>query len=488
VIKRGDYTFDRKGFYFAFLFVLLLVIVVNVAHYDTILAVSVFTNKSSVRVIPTQLPLAPKAAAAEVKLASAMPQRIINKLTIADTVPEEGKFIAADLVNMKLFLYQDGKEVEEYPIKTKGRPGTAWETPSGFYSIQTKEENHFSSIGKVYMPYSMQFYGNYFIHGWTYYPDGTPTAATFSGGCIKLETEDAKKVFAFADVGTKVFVYDATKAEPPPTLSLQPMPVPHINAPSFLVADIDTGDVYAEAGQGEPRPIASVTKLMTALVANEVISFDKKVSVSEGGLVNPPILEATTTKTFLVGDLLYPLLMQSSNLIADSLASYYSKKSFVRWMNTTAKAIGMTATTYADPSGISADNISTTDDLFRLAVYLSNKKSFVLKITNTPLKTIAAEDGSTYQIKNVNGPADTPPFEGGKVGHTTAASDTMLSVLSVKVNDVSRRIAVIVLGSDNQSEDTKKLAEWITAAAQKPTEQSACAACALPPVYRTVEI
>src|SRR5262249_36028628 len=162
--------------------------------------------------------------------------------------------------------------------------------------------------------YSMQFYGNYFIHGWTYYPDGTPTAATFSGGCIKLETENAEKVFAFADVGTKVFVYDPPQGEPPPSLSLASMPVPEINAPSYLVADIDTGDVYVEREANVKRPIASVTKLMTALVANEVISFDKKVSVSEGSLVNPPIIEATTTKTFLIGDLLYPLLMQSSNL------------------------------------------------------------------------------------------------------------------------------------------------------------------------------
>lgn len=485
-MRTGDINFDRKGFHFSLAFLSLCLIIGCIAYYDTLLGIAYVEQSSTPSIVSvTDQPLIPTAVAAE--LASTTPQRVINRLTIADTVPREGKFIAADLVHMNLQLYQNGTQVGEYPIKTKGRPGTPWETPSGFYNIQTKEKNHFSSIGKVYMPFSMQFYGNYFIHGWTYYPDGTPTAATFSGGCIKLETADAEQVFAFADVGTKVFVYDSNREEPPPSLSLDlSTPLPEINAPAFLVADLDTGDVYAEQAAEERRPIASVTKLMTALVANEIISFDKKVSVSEGSLVNPPIIEATTTKTFLVGDLLYPLLMQSSNMIADSLAAYYGKGTFVRWMNTTAKAIGMSATTYADPSGISADNISTPEDLFRLAVYLSNKKSFVLKITKTQEKVIAAEDGSEYHITNVNSPAYTAPFEGGKAGHTTAAHDTMVSVLSLQAEHETRRIAVIVLGSQNQSEDTKKLADWITTAvAPNSSSVAACVSCS-EPHYRKI--
>jgi D-alanyl-D-alanine carboxypeptidase len=486
-MRPADHSFDWRGLRFALLFTLLCAAGVALAHYGTAFAVSYLAPSPPVHfalreTVPEPLPAA-------VVLASTTPEHVINRLTIADTVPPEGKFIAADLVNMKIHLYQDGTEVGEFEIKTKGKPGTPWETPSGFYSIQTKEENHFSTIGHVYMPYSMQFYGNYFIHGWTYYPDGTPTEATFSGGCIKLETEDAKKVFAFADVGTKVFVYDSKQAEELPTLSLDPAsPPPEIHAPSYMVADMDTGDVYAEQGEGEVRPIASVTKLMTALVANEIISLDKKVAVSEGSLVNPPLPQDYATKTFLVNDLFYPLLMQSSNLIADSLAAYYGKSGFVKWMNTTAHALGMGATEYADPSGVSAENVSTTDDLFRLAVYLANKKSFVLKITGMQEKTIVADDGSAYRIQNVNAPADEAPFEGGKAGHTSAAADTMLSTLSFKVGDKNRRVAVIVLGSGDQKKETEALAEWITKAAKNSDSAAACASCAQGPQYRQIEL
>ncbi len=468
-----DYSLDKKGLRFALAFISLCISLAGITYYDTLLSVAYIGQTRAPHIAVTDMSsVVPGQTAAAVGLASTTPQRIINKLTIADTVPKTGKFIAADLVNMKILLYQDSALVGEYPIKTKGRPGTPWETPSGFYNIQTKEENHFSSIGKVYMPYSMQFYGNYFIHGWTYYPDGTPTPMTFSGGCIKLETTDAEAVFAFAEVGTKVFVYDA-KQEQLSTLSLiLTTPFPEINAVSYLVADIDTGDVYAEQAAGETRPIASTTKLMTALVANEVISFDKKVSVVEGDLVTPPISDAITPKTFLVGDLFYPLLMQSSNVVADSLAAYYSKRSFVRWMNTTAEALGMHATTYADPSGVSADNVSTSEDLFKLAAYLSNKKSFVLKIVNTQEKVITSEDGSEYHIKNTN---------------TATSSDAVISTLSFTYAGEKRRVAVIVLGSKTQAEDTKQLADWITVAAKNAATMSACASCAAPQ-YRRIEL
>lgn len=419
-----------------------------------------------------------------VAFSTTTPQRIINTLTIADVIPTEGKFIAADLVHMTLQLYEHGTLVESLPIQTKGKPGTPWETPSGFYSIKTKERSHFSSIGKVYMPYSMQFYGNYFIHGWTYYPDGTPTSASFSGGCIKLTTDDAQRVFEFADIGTKVFVYDNKQTEPLDPLTMQSNP-PAVEAQAYLVADIDTGDVYAEYNAQDVRPIASITKLMTALVANETISLDKKVQVIEGALSNPPQPASTTKQTFLVNDLFYPLLMQSSNLVADSLASYYGTGAFVRWMNATAHALGMENTTFADPSGISPNNLSSAEDLYRLAKYLAHKKPFVFKITRTPTRNITTQEGRAFLIKNLNAPANTEHFEGGKVGHTRAAQDTMLSVLSPTIDGVERRIAVIVLGSPDQQSDTTLLARWVLQ--ENTSSQSACVSCATPETPRKIE-
>ncbi len=468
-MEEKQHGFDWKEFAF---FVLLCVAVVSVgaaSRYGFELARSSFVAEPLASITHISLPPLPR-------IPRPVPERVINSLTIDDAIPAEGKFIAADLVAMKLFLYQDGNKVEEFPILTKGRPGTPWETPAGFYSVQTKERNHFSSIGKVYMPYSMQFYGNYFIHGWPYYPDGAEVSSSFSGGCIRLSTDDAAKVYAFADKGTSLFVYDAKETNTTP-LKLARVSLPTLSAQAYLVADVDTGDVYAERNASTPLPIASITKLMTALVANEVISFEHKITVPKGELEHPEVLTNTLGEQVLIGNLLYPLLMESNNAVADTIAHYYGQNNFVRVMNTTARALGMQSTTFQDPSGVSSENVSTPDDLYRLAQYLANKKSFIWDITKTPKKTLTSEDGTKYVFGNFNKFADREDFVGGKVGHTTDAADTMLSIFKVPTQGETHRVAVVVLGSEDYTKDTEILVDWFNRSTAS-LNATACVDCA----------
>ena len=122
------------------------------------------------------------------------------------SVPKEGPALFADLREMMIRFYRDGALGAEFPIVSKGKPGSLWETPTGSYHIKTKEEDHYSTIGGVWMPHSMQFFGNFFIHGWPRYADGRPVPEGFSGGCIRLSEEDAKRLFELATVGTPLFV------------------------------------------------------------------------------------------------------------------------------------------------------------------------------------------------------------------------------------------------------------------------------------------
>lgn len=427
-----------------------------------------------------------QASAAE--LSTTTPIRVIDALTIPDVIPASGKFIAADLVRMELSLYDDGKLVQMYPIASKGRPGSPYETPAGVYRVLMKERVHTNRKEGVLMPYSMEFYGNYFIHGWPIYANGDPVASTYSGGCIRLSTPDAEKVFAFADIHTPLFVYDPGAKKELHTLVLNTHDLPLVSAHGYLVADLDTGDVYAERDANVIRPIASVTKLMTALVANETIMFDRRVAIDGGILEHKPSQHAGTNVAFTVGDLFYPLLMESNNYVADTLASYHSTGAFIDWMNAHAKALDMASTTFADASGKSSKNVSTPDDLYRLAVYLTNKKSFIWKITRTPEKTIVADDGTKFTFSNYNLYADQPSFVGGKVGHTEAAQDTMVSVFTVPVAESTRRIAIVVLGSMDYKIDTSSLLAWFKSAT-KVGAGAACVTC-IPkiPEYRKIEL
>lgn len=485
-MSKVNHSFDWRGCYFALKLFLVCLAVVGTGHWGFVHALAYFTQPTPSTLVATQD--APAATSTAVEFSSTTPQHIINSLTIAEVAPRQGKFIAADLVNMKISLYENGTTTAEYPILTKGKPGTPYETPSGFYSVQTKEENHFSSISKVNLPYSMQFYGNYFIHGWPTYQDGTPVASTYSGGCIRLHTEDAAQVYAFVDLGTGVFVYDTGAATSAPSLVLGSTPLPALSATSYLVADVDTGDIYAEQNAQERRPIASVTKLMTALVANETIMFDKKITVPRGELQDTQVATDTAPQTFVVGNLLYPLLMESNNYIADTLAQHYGTSAFIGWMNSQAKALDMISTTFADASGVSADNVSTPEDLYRLAVYLANKKSFVWKITRTPHKTIVSDDGSRYTFSNFNKFSGLASFVGGKVGHTTQAQDTMVSIFSQPVNGQERRVVVVVLDSSDYAADTQKLADWFGESATG-APNTACVSCNAPPLqYRQIKL
>lgn len=380
---------------------------------------------------------------------------------------------------MKLYLYENGFAVDTLDIQSKGRKGSRWETPTGLYSVITKEVNHFSSVGEVNMPYSMEFFGNFFIHGWPTYPDGTQVAKGFSGGCIRLSTDDAEKVFKFADKKTPVFVWNG---EPPAAtpLAVADKPLPKISAKAFLIADINSGRVFAERDADESLPIASVTKLLTALVANETIHYDHVITVTSDDRAQAEGTPGSIAPddTFTAGDLIYPLLLESNNSVAYALARYYGMSNFIHWMNDKAKAIGMAHTTIEDPSGISEKNMSSANDLFVLTKYIHDSQSFVFNTTREKGRVIRSIEGKRYALGNFNVFAADPTFLGGKTGYTKEANETITAVFKVTLGNApvpsalggatgqaSTTVAIIVLGSDDRKKDVQALLAWFKSAA-----------------------
>ncbi|MDP3902175.1 MAG: L,D-transpeptidase family protein, partial [bacterium] len=188
----------------------------------------------------------------------------------------KGKFIKADLSEMRLSLFEDGEKVKDFDILAKGREGSPWETPSGQYSILSKEENHLSSIGLVWMPYSMQFFGNFFIHGWPINMDGTDVPEGYSGGCIRLSREDAGEVFKFAEINTPINIIgggDNADSFSGKYYNLRSGKGRlNISAKAYLAADMESGEILLSENKDDVLPIASITKLVTALVSLDVIN------------------------------------------------------------------------------------------------------------------------------------------------------------------------------------------------------------------------
>lgn len=369
-------------------------------------------------------------------------------------VDAKTSFVEANLTTMQLNVYQDGASVLQVPILTKGKPGSWWETPAGIYKIEAKEENHFSSFGKVYQPWSMIFQGNFFIHGWPYHADGTPVASTFSGGCVRLSTDDAKKVYDMVKVSMPVLVYEASFSGDSSSYAFRP---PQVQATEYLVADLTNNFVFAEKDKTKVVPIASVTKLVTALASTEYINLDKAVTVT------PEMLATTSIKRLQVGnrytayELLYPLLQESSNEAAVALARMMGGNAFVNAMNKKATAIGMTHTRFTDPFGGDAGNVSTAEDLFQLSKFLYANRSFVLKLSAGTLKTSAYDAPDFADLQNFNIFTGDPNFIGGKVGKSTPAEETMVALFNLQNNGVTHPIAIIALGSHNIEQDVRAL-------------------------------
>ena len=234
---------------------------------------------------------------------------------------------------------------------------------------------------------------------------------------------------------------------------------PKISARSYIVADIVTGDILAQNGRKVEHPIASVTKMMTAVVAKMLAPETTVTQVSQraidtegyrGGLV--PGEDISTD------DLLYPLLLVSSNDAAEAIAEHFERDHFMKQMNVQSKFIGMQDTYFHDPSGLSQHNIATADDLFTMLQYIYKKHPELLEMTQKKsVKTAGHYWENKNRMKNFQ-----PYFIGGKTGFTNPAKQTGVGVFEVPVSgDSVRTLGIVILGSDSRENDIAKLIQYV---------------------------
>jgi len=379
-------------------------------------------------------------------------------------LPETGKAVHADLAAMTLTLYENGTKVTEVPIISKGKPGSFWETPTGEYRALTKEENHFSSIGQVWMPYSISFFGNFFIHGWPTYPSGAEVPQGFSGGCIRLKTEDSKIVYDFVSHHTPIIVTeDAPSAVGERGyIALRNTRPPAISAAAYLVADVDNNYVFLEKNRSERRSIASITKLMTAVVSLEAINQEREITIAKSDVdIHGDSGSLSVGEIFTAKQLLSPLLLSSSNDAAYAIADITGKPRFVELMNKKAEALQLANTHFSDPSGLELTNQSTPEELAYLIKYIRDERAPLLALARQRTAKLSTNK-KEHTWYNFNWHSADDEFLGGKIGYTSAAGKTMVALFRLPVSEFATRdIAVVVLGSNDQEQDTRKLIAWV---------------------------
>lgn len=240
-------------------------------------------------------------------------------------------------------------------------------------------------------------------------------------------------------------------------------PAPNIGVSAALVADLDTGGSFLDMNAGERWPMASISKLMTAAVVTDVLDPTQKITITESMLaVDPSQQILHLGDTYTVADLLHVMLLPSNNVAAEAFAEFYGRTQFLAAMNAKAAAWGMTDTYYDDPSGLSAANESTANDLLKLAQHIYAQYPEILAITRMPDVTVQnLATGKPVTIKSINDFAGTPDFIGGKTGYTDQADGNLLSIFNYE----NRPIFIVILGIDDgvRFDATQQLYNWFKA-------------------------
>ncbi len=194
-----------------------------------------------------------------------------------------------------------------------------------------------------------------------------------------------------------------------------------IKAESYILIDSNSGQILYQYNAQSKRPIASTTKIMTALVVLEENDFKDKVKISKKAeITGESEIYLKENQEVSVKDLLYSLLLESANDASIALAEHVAGNvdNFVKKMNNKAKNIGATDTHFANPHGLPGeDHYSTAYDLAVISRFALKNPKFV-KIVSTEFYNFKI-DNRNISLENRNKLIGMVPYINGiKTGHT----------------------------------------------------------------------
>jgi len=242
---------------------------------------------------------------------------------------------------------------------------------------------------------------------------------------------------------------------------------PDIKAKSAIVFDAEKNKVLYEKEIDRILPIASLTKIMTALIVLENIELDEITTISKEAVgAYGEIGNLVVKEKISIINLLHVLLMESSNDAAvalDEAVEQKTGKSFVSLMNEKVDKMGLTSTRFSDPSGFNSTNISTANEIVKIVKH-SFDQSIIWQILKTPEIDLFSDDGeikhhwvNTDELLN-----RLPDVIGGKTGYTTEAEGCLILVVEIS----SKKIISVILGAKERFLETEELIKWVERAYQ----------------------
>ena len=237
--------------------------------------------------------------------------------------------------------------------------------------------------------------------------------------------------------------------------------IKNLSAKAAIVVDGDTGQVVFQKNADEKLPMASLTKLATAVIVSENLDLKEKIKISQSAVAQDGVAGGLKEgEEFTVEDLMKVMLIVSSNDAATAFQEHLAGMNLdlIGLMNKKAEELGMRDTRFANVAGLDEEgHYSTARDLAKLASYVLRKNGTVLGVIAQKQSTVRSLNKnishyllSTNQLLQKNN----PEILGGKTGFTKNAQGCMISVLkSGKV--------IVVLGSQDRFGETERLIDAI---------------------------
>ncbi|CAJ1837835.1 D-alanyl-D-alanine endopeptidase [Aeromonas veronii] len=253
-----------------------------------------------------------------------------------------------------------------------------------------------------------------------------------------------------------------------PAVSAAPNPAKlEVRSSSALVVDVKTGKTLYQKNATKVRPIASLTKLMTALVV-----LDAKQNLNQTITVDKNDLDRVkhTHSRIRMGtkvtrrDALHLALMSSENRMASALARHYpgGRSAFVRAMNNKARQLGMRNTHFYDSTGLSTRNVSTAQDLGKLAA-AAYRQPLIRQFTQDENREMRfSAPAYSLMFNNTNPLVKNPDWDVrlSKTGFTDEAGRCLV----MRAKPDSRELAIVLLNSVGKRTpigDANRIRKWL---------------------------
>ncbi len=247
---------------------------------------------------------------------------------------------------------------------------------------------------------------------------------------------------------------------------------PELSAQAFLVKIIGRGQPLLKRREWKPLPPASLTKLLTVLLAQKNLSQNAVLTISKTAkLVGEKQSSAKEGESFLLAQIIPLALLSSSNDAAMALAEEMGAKLggrdpaeqqelFLEVMNIQAQAIGMEDSQFTNPTGLDAEGHRTSaQDLARLAEFIWVRQPNIWELSRQTVQEVISLQGTIYTAQSTNELLkEFPAILGGKTGFTDNAKGTLLMLYPLKTGEVA---VIVILGSEDRFADGRKIIQWL---------------------------